>query len=275
MDFSVKKLTLLILVVATCIELALLLSMVIYWRLSREELPEDKKQQQQLCYRSDRFPTHSDHISICPRGLEMNMKNDTKTCCGNSDLILDNLVTKALSEKYNSDVNPELPSLDLELDQCNVTRIKPPMVKLIGLAGDINPVKQSNSSKIFWNSNIQTYATSGLTYKSDEGTICVGKAGYYFIHSQLKVKVISTNDTDDDVRDIFTHNVRLIKKDTSSIILEDRKSQCEMASKESEITSAVGGVFWLEQKDRLYVATSHPKRIVQRDNCIVFSMHSL
>ncbi|XP_053391909.1 uncharacterized protein LOC123554704 isoform X2 [Mercenaria mercenaria] len=274
-DCSIKKLALLILIVATCIEIAFLLSMVTYWRLLREELLEDKQQQQQLCYSLDRIFTNSDDKDTCPEGLKINRKHDTKTCCGNLDLILDNLVTKVVSEKYNSDANPELPSLDLKLDQCNVTRMKPPMVKLVELARDKNP--EGNSSKIFWNPNIQMYATSGLTYMPDEGTVCVLKTGYYFIHSQLKVKVVSTNDTDYDVRDIFTHNVHLIpiEKDTSSIILEDRNSQCEMASKESEITSAVGGVFWLEQEDRLYVATSHPTRLVQRDNCIVFSMHSL
>ncbi|XP_053391914.1 uncharacterized protein LOC128554644 [Mercenaria mercenaria] len=274
-DASLKKLTLLILIIATCIEMISLFSMVIFWRLSREQLPEDKQQQQQLCYSLDRFLTYSDDTNICPGSLEMNIKNDTKTCCGNFDVILDNLVTKALSEKYNSDANPEFSTLDLKLDQCKVTSKKQPMMKLLGLARDKNLV--NNSSKIFWNPNIQTYATSGLTYISEEGTICVGKAGYYFVHSQIKVKVISTTDNDDEVDGIFTHNVHLThtNNNTSSTILEDTKSQCEMASKESELTSAVGGVFWLEQEDRLYVATSHPIRLVQGNNCIVFSMYRL
>ncbi|XP_053404975.1 uncharacterized protein LOC123554621 [Mercenaria mercenaria] len=271
-----KKRTLVGLISTTFIQLALLLSMIIYWRILREEPPEDKKQQQQLCYNLGRFFTSSDK-DTCPVGLKMNMKNDTKTCCGNSDLIFGNLVTMAVSEKYNSDANPELPSLDLKLDHCNKTRMKPPMIKLFGLACDKNQVEEGNSSKIFWNSNIQTYATSSLTYISDEGTTYVGKAGYYFVHSQIKVKVISKNDTDDDVRDIFTHSVHLIpsEKNTSSTILEDIKSKCEMASKESELTSVVGGVFRLKQEDKLYVATSHHKSLVQRDNCIVFSMYRL
>lgn len=131
--------------------------------------------------------------------------------------------------------------------------------------------------KVFWNLSHPSNSTRGLPYKDKFGTIHVEKPGFYFVNSQLKYEMI--NDAHDDIDDVkkntLRHYVNQIFHGTGSVLLEDAKFKCDIASAESTITSNVGAVFRFSGGEELYVATSHPKFLVTAGQGSFFSMHLL
>lgn len=124
-----------------------------------------------------------------------------------------------------------------------------------------------------WNSESPSYATSGLKHLVEEGTISVETKGLYYVFSQIKLRLENTTTTDNR---LFRHYVHLIpNEETGSIIMEDVRTQCEMASETAESTSVVGAVFRLEEGDQLYVATSHPSQLIPDHHSNYFSMHAV
>lgn len=138
-------------------------------------------------------------------------------------------------------------------------------------------VPVGSSSKIFWSSKSPSFVKAGLTHLIDDGTVYVNTGGHYFIFSQIKLQLENVDDKDYAERREFRHYVYLIseKEGTSSTLLEDVRTPCEITTESSELTSGVGAVFKLEAGDRLYVATSHPERLVPDPTNNFFTIHSL
>lgn len=133
------------------------------------------------------------------------------------------------------------------------------------------------TSKVFWNSRQPSYSTPGLRYKHKFGTIYVEIPGFYFVTSQLEYKLINDayDETGDVKKNTLRHYVNLISNGTGSVLLEDAKFKCDIASAESAITSNVGAVFRFNGGEELYVATSHPQFLVTADRGSFFSIHLL
>ncbi|XP_053403941.1 uncharacterized protein LOC128558484 isoform X1 [Mercenaria mercenaria] len=274
-QFKVKGCFLLILISTTVGEMVALLALVGHWRVLREDIMSPT--QQQMCLPLHRFALADDEEANkqCPSRL--NKKKNSNICCGTLSDVLDKVSDKVVMEKYNSDANPEMSSLNLTDNKCNESDKKPPKAHLVDLSHDKKPVSLGMSSKLLWNTDPPSYANSGLKHLKEEGTIYVEKPGHYYISSQLKTKIAKTNDTDATSDSTFRHYVHLIssKGTEGVVILEGAQSQCEMASDVSESTSVLGSVFRLEHGDRLYVATSHPQNIVSGPQNNYFSIHSI
>ncbi|XP_053403820.1 tumor necrosis factor ligand superfamily member 6-like isoform X1 [Mercenaria mercenaria] len=255
-----------------------LLTLVGYWRVLREDIMSPR--QQQMCLPLHRFTLADDEEANkqCPGRLKkkLSKKKNSNICCGTWSDVFDKLSTKVVMEKYNSDANPEMSSLNLTNYKCEATNKKQPKAHLVDISEDKKPVSVGMSSKLLWNTDPPSYANSGLRHSKDDGTIYVEKTGHYYISSQLKTRIAEANDTDETLDSIFRHYVHLIRnKGAEGVILEDAKSQCEMASDVSESTSVLGAVFHLEDGDRLYVSTSHPQNIISDKHNNYFSVFSL
>ncbi|XP_053390511.1 uncharacterized protein LOC128553393 isoform X2 [Mercenaria mercenaria] len=231
-----------------------LIVLVGHWRVLREDIMSPRQQQMCLALHKIALADGDEANEQCPGRLKkmLDKKKKTSICCGTWSDVLDKLSNKVVTEKYNSDANPEMSSLNLTNYKCKESDKKQPKANLVDLSHDKKPVPVGMSSKLLWNTDPPSYANSGLRYSKDDGTIYVEKTGHYYISSQLKTRIAKANDTDETLVSIFRHYVHLIRnKGTEGVILEDAKSQCEMASVVSESTSVLGAVFHLEDGDRL------------------------
>ncbi|XP_045200832.2 uncharacterized protein LOC123554636 [Mercenaria mercenaria] len=167
-------------------------------------------------------------------------------------------------------------NLNLTNYNCGVNKGKQPVAKLVGLSTDRKPVPDGMSFKIFWNSHSPSHALSGLKHIHHDGTVYVDQTGFYYIFSQIKIKLTQKNATDHTNDQIVRHSVHLNShKGNGVTLLEDATSQCDIMTEESEATSIIGGVFKLETGDNVYVATSHPDRLSADLYNSHFSIHSI
>ncbi|XP_045200824.2 uncharacterized protein LOC123554631 isoform X2 [Mercenaria mercenaria] len=230
-----KRRCVIVLVCTTVGELVVLTSLVIYWRVVRYE--RMAPQQQEMCLPRNKF-----HSKGCTDGLSEDFK-ETKNvtmCCGNSSYVLDKLVSKVASDRYNSNTNP---------------------------------VQIGRNFKLSWNSLSPSYALAGLTHLPDDGTIYVEQTGFYYVFSQIKMKL---DQTMTKLNHTMKHYIHLISnKGTGTTLLENARPQCKIVELETEVTSVIGAVFKLETGDRLYVATSHPEHLIPDYNNNYFSIHSV
>ncbi|XP_053391143.1 uncharacterized protein LOC123554629 [Mercenaria mercenaria] len=257
-----------VLVCATVGELVVLMSLVIYWRVVRYE--RMAPQQQEMCLPQNKF-----HSKGCTDGLKEDFKEakNVTMCCGNSSYVLDKLVSKVASDRYNSNTNPETSELNLTDYNCIETKEKKPVAKLVGLATDRKHVQVGTNFKLSWNSLSPSYAVKGLTHLPDDGTIYVEQTGFYYVFSQIKMKLDQSMTKPDHT---MKHYIHLISnKGTGTTLLENARPQCKLVELESEVTSVIGAVFKLETGDRLYVATSHPEHLISDYNNNYFSIHSV
>lgn len=228
-----------------------------------------------VCFEMEKFVSEERPKEVCPEVLKSATRKNKTVCCGPTSLVLDNLILKTVSERYDSDTNPELLVPDLTAFNCDVIKSTPPIVKLVGISDMNNPALVGTASKIFWNSISPTQPTSGLKYQQDDGMIHVKTSGLYFVSSQIKLQLEPINSTEDNIN-TFGHSVQLISNDDIvSTVLESLKTRCEIASEKSEFTSSVGAVFRLNAGERLYVATSHPRRLVTNDKASFFNIHGI
>lgn len=269
----VRKFLLLALMVITLALLLVLLSVVGYWRAVRFELTEDK--QQELCLKRESFILLEDG-QRCPDGLRMdsNKRENTSQCCGKAGFVLDGLVSKALSDRYDSNMNPEMTYVNLTEFNCKEVS-KPQVTKLVGLNKTKQPVLVGETSKVFWNPQNASHTHTSLKYLTDDGTLCVDKSGLYFISSKMNIRFKNISDTHQ--QQTFKHYVHLIsnKKGTITILLEDARSMCDTVTYPTEVTSLLGALFKLEKGDRMYVATSHPQYLSYEDSNSFFSIHEM
>ncbi|XP_053403051.1 uncharacterized protein LOC123554630 [Mercenaria mercenaria] len=244
----------LVVLVCTAVgELVVLVALVLHWRIARKELLAPK--QQQLCFPLDKFGS-TEEIERCPDGLkEIHKEKENVTVASN---------------RYNSDINPEITALNLTDYNCHAAKGKQPAAKLAGLATDRKPVQVGTNFKLIWNSLSPSYALSGLTHLPDNGTINVEQKGFYYVFSQIHLKLdYTTTETDNTMK----HYIHLIsRKGTETTLLENIKSRCDMTESRSEISSFVGAVFELAEGDRLYVATSHPEHVISDRTNYYFSI---
>ena len=91
-----------------------------------------------------------------------------------------------------------------------------------------------------------------------KGNIRIDQPGFYYIFSQLKWFI---NDTDTLP---IVHQVYLKSNTTGvhDVILETRKSNCELIDESAETTSSVGAIFELRQGDKIFVTTSRPENLL-------------
>lgn len=258
--------------VLTCVLLVILLAIVIVWRKERTEIVAPK--QPTLCYGLDKFVSVK-ATETCPQGLKTHVIGEKTVCCGIASYILDNLIVEAVSERYDSEANPEFLALNLTDFYCDAVKTRTPVIKIVGISNKTKSASVVEPSKIYWNSSIPSHSTSSLKYFHDDGTIHVTSSGYYFVTSLIRFKLAPSNTTDDVTETTFRHSLKLISNGgKTSTILENVKSRCEMASEISEFTSNVGAVFNLKAGERLYVATSHP-HILAEDEHSYISVHGI
>lgn len=270
---NLQKCRLLALTVFTLILLPVLLSVVGYWRALRIERMEDK--QQELCFNIESFVKAEDG-QRCPDGLRMdsNKIKNAIQCCGKAGLVLDGLVSRALSDRYDSNMNPEMTYVNLTEFNCKEVS-KPQVTKLVGLNKTKQPVLVGETSKVFWNPQNASHTHTSLKYLTDDGTLYVDKSGLYFISSKINIRFKNISDTHQ--LQTFKHYVYLIsnKKGTITILLEDARSMCDTVTYPTEVTSFLGALFKLEKGDRMYVATSHPQYLSYEDSNSFFSIHEM
>ncbi|XP_053391916.1 uncharacterized protein LOC128554645 isoform X2 [Mercenaria mercenaria] len=243
------------LICSTLFLVSILLSLAVYWRELRTAPVEPK-----FCY-------FDEGLSSDNRNIDSNKQY----CCKASDVLL-RMVEKKTAEKYNNNANPEYPSFNPATFNSKISKGEKTTMQLKHIGSHAKPVP-GQPTKIFWNEVMNS--PGELRHLKKEGAIYIQKSGRYYISTQLTTRRENTTTHNDD--QTVKHLVYLISADkgTEHILLENAISACELTVQQSEQSSNIGAVFELKEKNRIYVATSHPYHIVSGPGRDHFSIHKL
>ncbi|XP_045202089.1 uncharacterized protein LOC123555543 isoform X2 [Mercenaria mercenaria] len=242
---------LLALILTTVIELSTLFGLVVYWRVAREAPVQPR-----LCFPSSAFASNVDDLQ--------KLKKENDMYCGNASYVLHILVNQTVAEKYNNNANPEHSTIDFRGDSCTPSDTDGLMLKLDSISLHAKPVP-GRPTKIYWKTSTKFNKMQDMQFSVDEGSLYILKSGYYYISSQLTSRV--ENKTIGESNDQTLGQFLISYRDgTERILLEDAKSPCELAVEQSEHTSTIGAVFYLEEREQIYVATSHPYHLLSGDS---------
>jgi hypothetical protein len=118
-----------------------------------------------------------------------------------------------------------------------------------------------------------------MKYIQEEGAVYIKQSGYYFVSSLLTVRAnsMASTDTVTGSEDSISHvvNVKHKKDGTERILLEHVKFMCELSFGHAEWSSIIGAPFYLNEQDKVYVATSHPYNIVSGHSNSYLSIHTI
>ncbi|XP_060595444.1 uncharacterized protein LOC132749620 [Ruditapes philippinarum] len=256
LSFKCQRCILFILKISVIVEVVTLLVLVVHWRNVREISLAPR--QLKVCYPRHELVISDVRNTTC--GNRLTFKKDPKNttyCCGNMSDVLILVLEKIASERYDSDINPEMIFFDLTNFGCASSKHVVSTLRLTS-APEKSLVPVGIHYKMSLKIDSSSVANSGLRYLETEDMVLIEATAFFYIFSQLKIKIGNTFDNN------IVHCVQLLSSNgTTSVLLEELTSPCKMASEESsEKTSTIGATFWLTEGDRVYVTTSHPQEII-------------
>ncbi|XP_045200827.2 uncharacterized protein LOC123554632 [Mercenaria mercenaria] len=246
----------------------ILLFLVVYWRALRLAPAEPR-----FCYSDEDVSNAKENPDLLKQLIVKNDKNTKrKQYCHNASNVLHELIAKMTAEKYNNNANPEYLSFNPADINCIISVKEEHIMQLKHIGSHVKPVP-GKPTKIFWNKMMNS--AGGLRYLQKEGAIYIQKSGRYYITTQLTTKMENATTQSDE--QTVKHLVYRISANEGGehILLENPISACEMTVEQSEQSSNIGAVFELKEKDRIYVATSHPYNIVSGPGRDHFSIHKM
>lgn len=136
---------------------------------------------------------------------------------------------------------------------------------------------EGKPTKLYWKREEgQSSHFSRLEHLEQEGTIHVKQSDFYLISSMITIWL--ENDTVDSVLNnnevVMRHFVKVISVEGGEkVLLENAVSKCDIAAVESQKSSMMEAVFWLEENEKLFVASSHPHKLICADQKNNFFIH--
>lgn len=273
----VLKLILVVLMFSTCLELFCLLGIVIYWKIKRDEILSPKHTK--MCFPSEKLTVEQGIENLANLEQRFDIDKNETFYCGNAKTMLDMLSKKTVAARYNNDANPELPYLNAaRMKTCSSSRYSKEVVHIRQIATYAAPV-EGIPTKIYWErEEFQKSYFNQLEHLEQEGTILVKQSGLYFISSMITLWI--ENGTIDaeliDNENVRRHFVNVISMgDVEKVLLENAVTTCEITTAESQQTSMMEAVFWLDENDKIFVASSHPHKLISAGQGNHFIIHSL
>lgn len=259
------------LITTACLQTATLLIFVITWKINRDSYLQPIEGE--LCYTAKRSEFSSLSYKVGP-------PDNLTEVCGASEYIL-KLITKAVEERYNSDAYPDINQAFLEnKGHCRENNRTLDTINVNSISSYAIPAR-GQPTKIYWSQgDIQSAgAFCNSTNLESDGFIDIKKTGLYIVSSKLTVA--AENGTYDPSYTLegthFRHYIKVItgNEREEKTLLVNAMSKCYMYTHESEKVSHIEAVFKLDKEDRVFVATSHPHRIIcapQKDNLFIYEL---
>lgn len=234
-----------VLTVVLCITLLIL---TITWQKNRKQALEQKHEK--VCFDCEKITTeHKEFQNLA--AFRMPGSNNTQ-CCGYLEDILDVLVHEAVQQRYNSEVIPRYTFVE----KCeNQVEQETPAANLIDIDKKTVHSLTSGAFLVGMKKDAPSFIHSNLKYEN--GKFVINASGYYFVYSQLQMKINSTNVEGP----LFNHYVYHYshKMNRQELLLENMETPCKSQESSLEMTSSIGAVFKLDELDMVYVAMTHPQ----------------
>lgn len=253
------------LIVAAGVLCITLIGLTLAWRDNRLRTRDLMQTQPKRCCSCQDLKTKPETDEVL-KAFERQGPNQTE-CCGDAGIILDRLLDKVLQERYHSRVSSRY-VLD---GPCHSDISETPAANLVDIQREDLHIKANiDSYLIMMQNTVPSFVRGGLIYR--DGMIEITTSGYYYIYSQLKLQMNSTNTEGP----LFNHYVlqESSKAGTLKVILENTETPCETREPSVETTSSVGAVFQLNKNDKVCVTTSNPQYL-QRGHSNVFSIQMI
>ncbi|XP_060601379.1 uncharacterized protein LOC132754718 isoform X2 [Ruditapes philippinarum] len=263
--FKKLKCTLTTLVAVAIVNMSVLLPLVVHLHLLRQHKIESV------------WCSQGNHDLLDQLMVKTNkdMKQYRNNACGKLSDMLQKVVN--LNKSYNSDTGPEpeFHGLDITTLNCTVSEKVESTLYLYNVLSHAKPVPGKNT-KVYWGP-ITYLITHHMKY--EEGTIYIKQSGYYFVLSLLTVRVHNMKSVDTVINfgDETRHVVNVIQHTdgTERVLLQNVKTTCVLSFDNGEWSSNIGAPFYLNEQDRVYVATSHPYNIVSGHSNSYLSIHTI
>ncbi|XP_060592988.1 uncharacterized protein LOC132747585 [Ruditapes philippinarum] len=267
------KITLTALIALVIVKTGVLLALVQYWRLLRQH-----KVESEWCSPLD--VTSQGNLDLLGQLIVKTDKNTNRNkACGKLSTMLTTVVNQNIHDSYDSDACPEPEILDLGIKAFNCTASKKAesTLHLNNVLSHAKPVP-GKRTKVYW-SPITYMITHHMKYIQEEGVIYIKQSGYYFVSSLLTVRAnnMTSTDTVTGSEDAISHVVNVIHQEsgTERVLLENVKTTCVLSFGHAERSSILGAPFYLNQQDKVYVATSHPYNIISGHSNSYLSIHTI
>ncbi|XP_060567902.1 uncharacterized protein LOC132726585 [Ruditapes philippinarum] len=239
------------------LDLLALISLVVYWRLLRGKLIEPR-----ICFsEKDLNSIHKNYDSLKRLFDEEVKSKDTDQYCVKISDILSNYINKTITDRYDSNINPEYSALDLGVVNCFVNNEEADQLHLRQISSHSKPVP-GRKTKVYWGSEV--YSGNKVSHAANDGEIHIKRTGKYFISLMMTTRFENSTELNENIDQTVSHVVNCVSNKNGSLItlLEHVESVCEMSVEHADRTSNIGAVFHLEEHDRIFAATSDPYNIV-------------
>ncbi|XP_060601384.1 uncharacterized protein LOC132754721 [Ruditapes philippinarum] len=267
------KCTLTTLVVIAVVSMSVLIPLVAHCRLLRQHTVESE-----WCSPLD--ITSQGNPDLLGQLIVKTDKNtDRNKICGKLSTMLKTVVDLNIHDSYDSDAcpEPEMLGLCIKAFNCTTSKKVESTLHLDDVSSHAKPVPGKNT-KVYW-SSFTDMITHHMEFIQEEGVIYIKQSGYYFVSSLLTVRAnnMTTTDTVNNSEDAIRHVVNVIhhKDGAEQVLLEHVKFMCELSFGHAEWSSNIGAPFYLNEQDRVYLATSHPYNLVSGHSYNYLSIHTI
>lgn len=216
--------------------------------------------ERQMCYPIDKLVSDAEPYDDLNELTQNFDEQSNRTLCGYTSEIIQKMVKKIVADRYNSDANPELTYRESVVKKCKRPSTHTDILHLTEIASYASP-DNGKPTKLFWK---EVESKTNLTHNEKEGVIIIIQKGLYFISSRLTIWMETHTESAESDDTIFRHFVKLVSynNSTEDILLENAMTKCDIMTAESQKTSQMEAVFKLEPNDTIYVAYSHPHKLV-------------
>jgi hypothetical protein len=128
---------------------------------------------------------------------------------------------------------------------------------------------------VYWRSEV--YSGNKVSHAVNDGEIHIKRTGKYFISLMMTTRFENSTEINENIVQTVSHVVNCVSNKNGSMItlLEHVESMCEMSVEHADRTSNIGAVFHLEERDRIFAATSHPYSVVVSRQSNHINIHRL
>ncbi|XP_060601381.1 uncharacterized protein LOC132754719 isoform X2 [Ruditapes philippinarum] len=272
-NYKKLKCTLTTLVAIAIVNISVLLPLVVHWRLLRQH-----KVESEWCSTLD-ITSQGNPDLLGQFIVETDKTTDRNKTCGKLSTMLQAVVNLTIHDSYDSDAcpEPEMLTFGIKAFNCTASRKVESTCYLDNVSSHAKPVP-GKTTKLYWQPTTGMF-THHLKYVQEEGAIYIKQSGYYFVASLLTVRAnnMTSTDTVTGFEDKMSHFVNVIhhKDGPERVLLEHVKFMCELSFGHAEWSSNIGAPFYLNEQERIYVATSHPYNIVSGHRNNYLSIHTI
>uniref|UniRef100_A0A194AN86 Putative tumor necrosis factor ligand superfamily member 10-like protein n=1 Tax=Pinctada fucata TaxID=50426 RepID=A0A194AN86_PINFU len=213
------------------------------------------------------------------------IEDGVEVCCMSTQEGLQQLVDLYVTRRYREDQVKNAPLHHCPMQSLTGSSKNQSAARVVGKIGSVPDLY--GSSIVRWDSKSnKSFVNSRVSYDDNQGTFTVAKKGFYYIYSQvtfMEMNMNMSNSPSSDLdRSMYTSLCHFVYRKRPNMpdghhekLLESSQSKCQLQTRQSNSTSYIGAVFYLDEEEQIMVKVTDPDKISGSEYSNYFGLHMI